>query len=703
MNVNPLYHTKTPILNEGNPEEKRKEILDYFHKTFDIDEQLFEVFADQSAMYQKADPLRHPLIFYYGHTATFYINKLIVSKILSNRINPRYESMFAIGVDEMSWDDMNTSHYDWPTVEEVTEYRNKVRATLDELIKTLPLNLPIGWDNPFWVIMMGIEHERIHLETSSVLIRQIPLQYLKPVLDWNLCSEAAPALENSLISVDGKQLTIGKSFNDSLYGWDNEYGIHTADIQPFKASKYLCSNGEFLEFVDAGGYQIQKYWTEEGWNWKQFKEAQHPLFWKKEGNEWKLRLVFNETAMPLNWPVEVNFLEAKAFCNWKSEQTGLPLRLLSEDEWFVLYKNANIPDLPYWKTAPGNINMEHFQSPCPVDRFRFNEFYDLIGNVWQWTETPINGFEGFKIHPIYDDFSTPTFDTKHNLIKGGSWISTGNEAIGNSRYAFRRHFYQHAGFRYVESANEVVIPQDIYETDPEVILHCEAQYGVGLPGVRNYYQQIAEIAIQYAGMSLGSALDLGCRTGRTTWELAKSFDSVTGLDFTARNIKVAVQLQENGSFNYVFPEEGDLLSYHQLNLNNLGFESLVGKVTFLQSDASNMKSIFVGYDMVLLNNILDQMYNPRHFLTSVHKRINSGGRLIVATGFDWSESCTKRENWVGGYRDSGEQIWGEDDLESLLSATFTKIDGPIIIPSVKRINKRKYSYSNIEVTIWEKK
>ena len=73
MNVNPLYHTKTPILNEGNPEEKRKEILDYFHKTFDIDEQLFEVFADQSAMYQKADPLRHPLIFYYGHTATFYI------------------------------------------------------------------------------------------------------------------------------------------------------------------------------------------------------------------------------------------------------------------------------------------------------------------------------------------------------------------------------------------------------------------------------------------------------------------------------------------------------------------------------------------------------------------------------------------------------------------------------------------------------
>ena len=117
------FTPKTPVLNEGKPEEKRKELLDYFHKTLDIDEQLFEAFADQTAMYRKADPLRHPLIFYYGHTATFYINKLIISKILTDRINPRFESMFAIGVDEMSWDDLNTNHYDWPTVAEVTEYR----------------------------------------------------------------------------------------------------------------------------------------------------------------------------------------------------------------------------------------------------------------------------------------------------------------------------------------------------------------------------------------------------------------------------------------------------------------------------------------------------------------------------------------------------------------------------------------------------
>jgi 5-histidylcysteine sulfoxide synthase/putative 4-mercaptohistidine N1-methyltranferase len=703
MSINPLFHTRTIVLNEGKPEEKRKELLDYFHKTFDIDEQLFEVFADQSAMYQKADPLRHPLIFYYGHTATFYINKLIVSKILTERINPRFESMFAIGVDEMSWDDLNMSHYDWPTVAEVKEYRDKARQSIDHLIKTIPFNLPIGWDNPLWIIMMGIEHERIHLETSSVLIRQVQLQYLRPISTWNLCSEASPAPENALIPVEGGSLKIGKSLNDPLYGWDNEYGKHEVVVPAFKASKLLCSNGEFMQFVEAGGYRMQQYWTEEGWNWKSYKEAQHPLFWIKNGAKWRLRLVYNEIELPLNWPAEVNYLEAKAFCNWKSEQSGLPIRLPSEDEWSLLYKNAKIPDQPFWATAPGNINMEHFQSPCPVDRFRFGEFYDLIGNVWQWTETPINGFEGFKIHPVYDDFSTPTFDTKHNLIKGGSWISTGNEAIGNARYAFRRHFYQHAGFRYVESANEVTIPKDTYETDPEVIRHCEAQYGGDFLGIKNYYQRIAEIAIEYAGRSRKSALDLGCRTGRTTWELAKGFDTVTGLDFTARNIRVAVQLQENGNFKYVFPEEGELLSHNQLNINTLGYSDLARKVTFLQSDASNMKSVFVGYDLVLINDILDQMYNPRHFLRGVHKRMNEGGRLIVATGFDWSEECTIRENWVGGHRKAGEQIWGQDDLDALLSETFLKIEGPITIPSVKRINKRKYSYNNIDVSVWEKK
>lgn len=67
--------------------------------------------------------MRHPLVFYFGHTAALYINKLVLGKYLSERINPRIESLVAVGVDEMSWDDLNEAHYDWPTIPELREYR----------------------------------------------------------------------------------------------------------------------------------------------------------------------------------------------------------------------------------------------------------------------------------------------------------------------------------------------------------------------------------------------------------------------------------------------------------------------------------------------------------------------------------------------------------------------------------------------------
>ncbi len=109
-------NTRNTILNQGDADAKREEIRQYFHATYSLDEQLYETLASEQAFYLRPEPLRHPLIFYLGHTATFYINKLIVAKIISERINPRFESMFAVGVDEMLRDDLSEAHYDWPTL-----------------------------------------------------------------------------------------------------------------------------------------------------------------------------------------------------------------------------------------------------------------------------------------------------------------------------------------------------------------------------------------------------------------------------------------------------------------------------------------------------------------------------------------------------------------------------------------------------------
>ncbi|HES76521.1 MAG TPA: SAM-dependent methyltransferase, partial [bacterium] len=109
---------RSPFLDETNPERLRQAIADYFHSTFDRYEQLFETLACDAAYYEKPIPLRHPLIFYFGHTATFFINKLLLAGLVSARINPKFESMFSVGVDEMSWDDLSETNYDWPSVSE---------------------------------------------------------------------------------------------------------------------------------------------------------------------------------------------------------------------------------------------------------------------------------------------------------------------------------------------------------------------------------------------------------------------------------------------------------------------------------------------------------------------------------------------------------------------------------------------------------
>ena len=231
----------------------RQTVRDYFHATFDRYEQLFEVLTCDEAYYRKPITLRHPLIFYFGHTATFFINKLLLAGLITERINPAFDAMCSVGVDEMSWDDLSEAHYAWPAVSELRAYRDAVRARVDAVIANAPLTLPIDWHNPWWAILMGIEHERIHLETSSVLIRQHALAFVQPHAAWPPCRETGAAPANALVAVAAGAVALGKARSDARYGWDNEYGTRHAEVAPFQASRYIVSNQEFLAFVEAGG------------------------------------------------------------------------------------------------------------------------------------------------------------------------------------------------------------------------------------------------------------------------------------------------------------------------------------------------------------------------------------------------------------------------------------------------------------------
>jgi len=693
---------RTPVLDSGSEDEKREEIRRYFHDTYDVYEKLFEVLAEDEAYYLRADPLRHPLVFYLGHTATFFVNKLVLAK-LAERINPSLESMFAIGVDEMSWDDLDEQNYDWPPLAEVYAYRRKVRAMVDRLITDLPLDLPITWESPFWVIMMGIEHERIHLETSSVLIRQLPTEVLREHQDWPVCPDRGEAPINTLQRVPAGHVVLGKDRVHSLYGWDNEYGKLEADIPDFEASSFLVSNGEFRQFVDDGGYRDSRWWTEEGWAWREYEQATAPRFWVRDGEEgWRLRCMVQEIPMPWNWPVEVNQLEAKAFCNWQAERTGRPVRLPTEEEWYRLLDHAGVPDQSDWDTEPGNINLARYASSTPVDAHLQGGFGDIMGNVWQHTETPITGLPGFAVHELYDDFSTPTFDSRHNLIKGGSWISTGNEATRHSRYAFRRHFYQHAGFRTIVSDAPVVLRDDVYETDELVAQYCEFHYGREYFGVTNYNVRLAELCAEFAeGRPTARALDLGCATGRASLELARTFDHVTGIDFSARFIRIGHELQERGYSRYAIREEGEIMSFHEVVLADLGLGDARERVEFWQGDAHNLKPQFGSYDLVLAANLVDRLYEPALFLGRIHERLNPGGLLVITSPYTWLEEFTPRDKWIGGKKVDGENLTTLEGLRASLEDRFVLAGEPQDVEFVIRETARKFQHTVAQVSVWE--
>ncbi|CEL95347.1 unnamed protein product [Vitrella brassicaformis CCMP3155] len=749
-----LLRTKTVVVNSGSAADKRVEIERYFTQTFDLYEKLFDVVSSPKGYFVKAEPLRHPLIFYLGHTACFFVNKFILGKYITQRIDPELETMCAVGVDEMSWDDLDETHYAWPTekeahedpqaaalfVERVLQYRQKVRSLVVEMIRTYePLEVPITKDSFWWIVLMGIEHERIHLETSSVIIRRLPTSLVRDHPLWSLCPHGAfgahpdqvDTPHNKLIDVAGGEVVLGRAWDASnrLYGWDNEFGHRKTTVADFKASQFLVSNKEYLEFMQDGGYTTQKYWTAEGWQWVQDMQVTKPLFWIPPTDThtnvaWRLRCLTSEIEMPWDWPVEVNNLEAKAFCNWKAHKmSGAPIRLPSEEEWHLM-RRLVVPlgeDQPDWKRAPGNVNLEHWASSCPVSTFKQTDsgLYDVVGNVWQHTETPVDVFDGFAVHPLYDDFTTPTIDGKHNLIKGGSWISTGNEATTDSRYAFRRHFYQHAGIRYVESAAVVKTTVCPFETDKltadTIAFHYQPHPWTKADSFPTLLAEECVSAVKAVGIPLhmSKALEFGCGAGRTTFELAhKFFDTVHGADLTARYFQVADRFMTNGRIRYAIQTEGDLVEYPpEIVAKDFAFHQAIDdphkKIQFHQADVANLDiNKFNEYDLVVMASpgFIESLSKPKTALQAIHKHINPGGLLVI--GYTGKPPTHKTEECIGGYLSaSGRQVSIEEGLTALLSPHFDAVaELPATeLPYCVRDTARKTEVGWVRLTYWRRK
>ena len=490
----------------------RQDALEYFDNSWTLYEMLFAGLNGDEPFYRPpVHGLRHPQIFYYGHTPCLYVNKLRVSGVLDKPVNPYFESIFEVGVDEMLWDDMHKNDMVWPTVREVYEYRKEVYETIVNAILTHPSldddtskegnGVLVNQEHPMWALFMGFEHERIHLETSSVLFRETPIELVQtpkhfPSLHpsvYNNTSKSTQPIEgedfpsNQMLFVKGRDVQLGKPLDFPSYGWDNEYGTRSMSVPDFYASEHMVTNGEFWQFVADGGYRNKQYWCDDGWAWRSHRNLKWPFFWKQVGpagsHEYGLRTIFEEVPMRWDWPVDVTYYESKAYCRWKSERDGgeqlssKPYRLLTEAEHQIIRHTRHNLDsarddvsadkvmvtsgseFAHGETA-ANLNMA-YSSQSPVDCFPPSDsgHRDTVGNNWEWTEDHFNPLKNFEVHHVYDDFSTPCFDGKHSMIVGGSFMSTGDEASVFARFHFRPHFLQHSGFRLVASEEDAPATQ----------------------------------------------------------------------------------------------------------------------------------------------------------------------------------------------------------------------------------------------------
>lgn len=736
-----------PLLNLNNG---RGALLAYFENTWALTEQLFTALASDDAFFIRPyHKTRHPLVFYFAHPVCFYVNKLLVAGLINEPVNKEFELLFETGVDEMNWDDLHEGNDDvWPPLADVRAYRQQVYELIHELIRTHPaFDNPVTMNDPGWAVVMGFEHERIHLETSSVLIRELPLEHVREPAQWPeflstpgsgnfdpLPGEDYPV--NEMLEIAGKEVRLGKPAEWPTFGWDNEYGADKRQADSFKASKYLISNGEFFEFVRAGGYENEKYWSEQGWGWRQFRNVKWPTFWVQDGpagsHRYKLRTTFSEVPMQWDWPAIVNFYEAKAYCAWLTEQDNaeIPYRLLQESEHNALREPA-LAGAVDWTPGDNNclgldavmqkqrtISCNHnlrYGAESPVHACNANSLgvHDSFGNVWQWCEDPFHPLPGFEIHPYYTDFSTPCFDGEHQMILGGSFISTGDEASIWSRFHFRPHFFQHAGFRVVQDNGAAFKKGDKYDTDAVVDQYLLFHFGsedqqrdtaissaVGHPRVSNLILRTVELVNEFA-VNKRKVLDLGCAVGRASFELTRTFSEVVGLDYSDAFVDIAERLRREGTLGYERKETG---RYSTTLTASLPPGVDVDKVRFVQGDAARLGAV-AGvresgpYDALLLSNLMCRLSDPGSCLRQFVKTddyVASGGVLVIASPNSWMDEYTSPDHFLDG-----------EDSDATLTALGQHLQGFTLLhnedlPFMIREHRRKYEYIISQVSVWRK-
>jgi gamma-glutamyl hercynylcysteine S-oxide synthase len=370
---------------------------------------LFALVARET-LSERPIPDRHRLVFYVGHLDAFDWNQLGRGVLDLPSFHPTFDQLFEAGIDPPPGQAPQDRPSDWPALDEVLDYVGNARRRIDAVWNQLPSER----------LLTALEHRWMHAETLCYLLHELPAGLKRAGAPRPVRGATTPgACGEAWVPIAAGAAVLGQA--ETEFGWDNEFPRHTVRVDGFEIARRKLSHVEYLRFVEDGGPV--------------------PHFWQRRDGTWWLRRMFDAVPLPMNEPVYLTHDQATAYATW------VGARLPTEAEWQRAAYGDSQRRHP-WGDEDADAARAHLDfsgwDTVAVDAHPSGATPEgveqMLGNGWEWTATPFQGFEGFAARPYYPGYSANFFDGEHFVMKGGSPRTALRLARPSFRNWFRREY-----------------------------------------------------------------------------------------------------------------------------------------------------------------------------------------------------------------------------------------------------------------------
>jgi ergothioneine biosynthesis protein EgtB len=265
------------------------------------------------------------------------------------------------------------------------------------------------------LINIGVNHEQQHQELLLTDIKHLlSCNPLAPVYAPRWPLAPVRAVPEGWVEHPGGAAQIGHEPSQG-FAFDNESPRHTVLLAPHALARRLVTHGEWMEFIEDGGYEDPRWWFSAGWDWRRSQGVGAPLYWQRDGNSYTSFTLHGRVAIDPHTPVtHVSLYEADAYARWRGATLGLPLRLPTEAEWeAAAFAQAQAG----W--THGNFLESRALHPMPVSAEHEGPL-QLFGDTWEWTQSAYQPYPGFRAWAGDAGEYNGKFMVNQYVLRGGS-------------------------------------------------------------------------------------------------------------------------------------------------------------------------------------------------------------------------------------------------------------------------------------------